>query len=43
VIYAAANDRQPLYVGQQVDVFLNANGNSHTSPPASLARSGVER
>jgi HlyD family secretion protein len=42
VIYEAA-DHQPLYVGQQVDVFLNAGGESVTGPPASIARSGVER
>ena len=43
VIYEAADSRQPLYVGQQVDVFLNAGDASPSGPPASLARSGVER
>ena len=44
VIYAAADDKHPLYVGQQVDVFLNAGAAATPSSPASsLARSGVER
>ena len=43
VIYEAADDRLPLYVGQQVDVFLNAGDESPSGPPASIARSGVER
>jgi multidrug resistance efflux pump len=43
VIYEAADDKQSLYVGQQVDVFLDAGGEVQSGPPASLARSGVER
>jgi multidrug resistance efflux pump len=43
VLYEAADDPR-LYVGQQVDVFLNAEGDgAHTSQPTSLARVGVER
>jgi hypothetical protein len=41
VIYEAAESR-PMYVGQQVDVFLSAGAESHTGP-ASLARSAAER
>lgn len=43
VIYATAGDHHPLYVGQQVDVFLNAGGEPPAGPPANIARTGVER
>ena len=42
VIYEADAGNHPLYVGQQVDVFLGA-GAAASAAPENLARSGTER